>query len=830
MDGLLRDLRYASRGFLKTPGFTLVALLTLAVGIGGSTAMFAVVNAVLLKPLPFEDADRLMLVHLLVPDRETGTRRENVWSYPKYRTFLEMQDVFADTALFAGRDISLTGDGEPLRLRGEVITERYPSVLGIHPVVGRSFHAQEANVAGEPAVAMIGHALWTRRYGADPAVAGRIVAINAKPYTIVGVLPPGFSGLSGNAEVWIPFAAFEPSFLSQRFAHGYFLVARRNPGVSEMQAIGTVNVLGDRLARDYSESGRSSWGATATSLYSSRIEGDLRIAALILLGAVAALLLIACVNLTNLLIAKAMGRRREIAVRLAIGASRMQIARQFVLEGLLLAAVGTAAGVLVASALLAAAGTLLPESDAFFRMAVSPGAARTAGAQGLTLIGASMIRLDIVSLLVACGIAVVVAGFISLLPALQASGLQVVQTLKASGSSRASGFGGRGVLVTAQISLALVLLAGAGLMLKSAARLHATAIGVKPDGVLTVRIDLPGATYDPDRRVAFFSQLLQRIRSVPGVESVGLANCPPVSGGCSSTVAGFERGRHRVTPDSPSVGVHWATPDYFPALGIRLVRGRLFEDQDRAGRPKVVLVNETAARRFWPTADPVGKTLTLGQGGFEDGAEVVGVVSDVRYSAIEAAADPDAYIPLFQSPPSRVRLFVRSQLRPESLVPVLRGEVAALDPDLPLSEIKTVEQRIGDAMWRTRVAAWLLSAFAGLAVLLTAIGIFGVMSQVVAQETPHIGIRMALGAQKRQVLTLVLGRVVVQTVAGIGIGLPLALAVTRVAEVLLYGVKANDPSTFALVSTLIAAVAIGASCIPALRAARIDPLVALRSE
>ncbi len=420
------------------------------------------------------------------------------------------------------------------------------------------------------------------------------------------------------------------------------------------------------------------------------------------------------------------------------------------------------------------------------------------------------------------------------MPALQATRVRAADTLKAagrsSGAGRLGGFGGRALLVTAQISIALVLLTGAGLMMKSADRLRDTAIGVNAEGVLTARFDLPGASYTTERRAAFFTDLLERLRSVPGVVSVGLANCPPVSGGCSSTIAGFERGRHRFTPDSPSVGVHWASPGYFPTVGIRLVKGRLFTDEDRAGRPKVVVVNEAAARAFWPAADPLGKTITLGQGGFEDGAEVIGVVSDVRYSAIETAAVPDAYLPILQSPPSRVRLFVQGTGRPEALVPAVRKEVAALDPNLPLSEIRTVAQRIADAMWRTRLAAWLLSAFAGLALLLTAIGVFGVMAQLVAQETPHIGIRMALGAQRRQVLSIVLGRVAVVTIAGIGVGLALALAMTRVVGALLYGVEATDPATFALVSAVIAVVAIGASAIPARRATRVDPLVALRSE
>jgi putative ABC transport system permease protein len=831
----MSDLRYAIRSLLRSPGFALVAVVTLALGIGANTAMFAVVNAVLLKPLPFRDADRLMLVHLLIPNRESGTKTEGVWSYPKYRTLLDMQDVFDNTALFASRDISLTDDGEPVRIRGEVTTERYPAILGIHPVVGRPFTGREANVPGEAPVAMIGHALWTRRYGADPAVVGRTVGINSTEYTVVGVLPPNFRGLSGNAEIWVPLAAFEPSFLPQRYAHGYSLVARRKVTVSETQSIVRAGVLGDQIAQQYRDVGGDTWGATAASLYSSRIEGDLRLAAFMLLGAVAAVLLIACVNLTNLLIAKALGRRREIAVRLAIGASRAQVARQFVVESLLLTTLGAAAGLFVASALLAIAEGLLPESDAFFRMAVSPGAARIAGAQGLTLVGAGMIELDAISILVACGIAVVVAGLISLVPAIQASALRPVETLKSGRSGRPSeklkGFGTRGALVTAQITIVLVLLAGAGLMLKSAARLHTTALGVDPDGVLTARIDLPAASYNDERKVLFFSQLIERVHSIPGVEAFGIGNCPPVSGGCNSTIIGFQPGRHRVTPDAPSIGVHFTSPDYFRSLGVRLIRGRLFNEQDRMARPKVVLVSESAAHRFWPNADPVGKLVTLGQGsGFHEGAEVVGVVSDVRYRAIERAADPDAYISIFQSPPARVRLFVKGRNDPESLIPALRREIAALDPNLPLSEVKTVEQRVGDAMWRTRIASWLLSAFGVLALLLTAIGLFGVMSQTVAQETRDIGIRMALGARAGQVLNLVLRRVAVVTLAGIGIGLVLALAMTRLTETLLYDVKPNDPSTFVVVSLVMALVALAASYLPARRASRIDPMQALRAE
>jgi predicted permease len=576
------------------------------------------------------------------------------------------------------------------------------------------------------------------------------------------------------------------------------------------------------------------WGAVANSLASSRVDTDIRRAAVIILGAVGFVLLIACVNLTNLLVAKAVGRRREVAVRTAIGASRARIVRQFAAESLVLATLGAAAGIAVASSLLGAAAALLPDPDVFLGTSIAPGVPRIIGAAGLTRIGAAMIGFDVATIVFTAVVTVLTAALVSVLPALQASSLRPAEALKTgtggAGTRGFRGFGARAVLVSAEIALALVLLTGAGLMIKSSTRLHGTGIGVQTDDILTARLDLPRSAYTPEQGRTFFAELVERVRALPGVESVGLATCPPVSGGCSDTIIGFTPGKHVYTGREPVVGVYWATPEYFSTLGIHLLRGRPFTDVDRVGSPKVVLVNESAARRFWPNADPVGKSVTIGQGGFEDGAQVIGVVADVRYRAIEVAATPDVYVPLAQSYQSRMRLFIRSRVDAAHLVPTLVREARALDPNLPLSEIKTLEDRVGDAMWRTRVSAWLLSAFAGLALLLTAIGIFGVMSQSVAQRTSEIGVRMALGAQARDVLGLVLGRALVVTGAGLLMGLAAALALARLLTAFLYDVRPTDPGTLVTVAVVLGVVALVACYLPARRATRIDAVSALRTE
>jgi predicted permease len=833
MTGFWQDVRQALRVLERSPRFAAVALATLALGIGVNTAAFSVVNAVLLKPLPFAEPERLMLVHLLRPDL-AGVPREVVWSYPKYRSFMEGQAAFDDGALFAARDFDLAGDGDPLRVRGEVVTERYPSVLGVNPVLGRAFTFDEANREGG-AVAMFGHGLWTSRYGADPAVVGRTIEVNALRYTVVGVLPPGFTGLSGNGQLWLPLAAVDATDLIEPYSHSYFFVARRKPSVSADAAIANVRLNGDRIAAEFVSADdppdRIPDSASAASLDASRVDLDVRRASLILLGAVGFVLLIACANLTHLFLARGVERRREIAIRSALGASSGRIARQLFMESMLLAGTGGLVGLLLAGVLLDAAALIMPDPDVFFRSAVAPGTRRIAGAAGLTRIGADAIGLDTPTLLFTFAVTVLTAGLVALVPALRASSSSPIDALKAAGTAAGSlgrrDFALRAAPIVMQITLSLVLLTGAGLMVRSGMALHGTALGIDPADLLTVRVDLPAASYTPERGAAFHRDLIERVAALPGIDAAAWGSCAPVSGGCNGTRLRF------LNPEREgfgAIGVHWVSPDYFSTLDMNVVEGRNFAESDVAGRPKVVLVDAATARALWPNESPIGKIVAVDQGGFHDGAEVVGVVSSARYRGIETAATSDVYLPVAQSYQRRMLLFVRSTQPVQSLAAAIAAEVRGLDPNLPLAEIKTMETRVDDAMWRTRVGTWLLGAFAGLALLLTAIGIYGVMAETVARRTTEISVRMALGAQARDVLKLVLRRATLVTVIGIAVGALAALGLTRLIGALLYDVQPHDPITFVAVSLLLGLVALLACYLPARRASRMDAVIGLRSE
>jgi putative ABC transport system permease protein len=822
-----QDLAYALRSLRKQPGFAAVAVVMLAVGIGANVAIFALVNAVLLKPLPFTDPARLMIVHLLAPDREApGVFNQTIWSYPKYRVFRDHQRPFESTALFQSRSWNLTGANAPERVAGEMVESSYFHVLGVPPQVGRTFSADETRAAGSAPLAVLGYGFWMRLFGGDPNVLGRTVGLNGVSYTIVGVLPPGFRGLTGLADVWIPLMTTPASELEEPWSHSYTLVARRQPAVSTEQAQAAVTVLGGEVDAQFhdAESRGVSWGAMAVALNDMRIDPLTRQSILLMLAAVASVLLIVCVNLANLMLVRGLGRQREVAIRLALGASRLRVVRQFMTESLMLAVLGAATGVAVAHGVILAGARLMPD----LRMVLS---GRTAG---LTRVGLNMLGMDASTVAFTILVAVAAAALFGLGPAWRATRHDLSSTMKSGGSGAAGsgshGFRIRNILIVGEMALALVLLSAGGLMIKSVARLQATELGFRSDSLLTFRVSLPSPQYDPGRAVQFFDELLQRLADRPEIESVAYGGCAPVSESCNGTLARFPDRPPAPRGSEPLIGVTWASPGYFETLGIRLIRGRVFTDRDRTGQPKVVVINETAARAFWRGQDPIGKRISVGQGGFRDGAEVVGVVGDVRYGAVEKSVAPDVYLPLLQSPRAMGLVFIRSGLPPASLVPEVRQTVHTLDPDLPLVDIKTMNERFGDATWRSRLSAWLLGVFAALALVLAALGLYGVMSQGVEQRRREIGVRMALGADRRDIMKMIIGRVVTISLAGIVLGIVLAVPSMRLLIALLYEVRPDDPQVFAVLSLALLGVALLAGYVPARRATRVDPLTTLRSE
>jgi putative ABC transport system permease protein len=836
MHGLRHDIRYAIRALLKTPGFTFIAVLTLALGIGGSAAIFTLVQALLLKPLPFADPGRLMMVHIAYPDPHAGrgVYRELVWSFPKYQQVFKVdQHTFQDSALFRSSDWNLTGDGDPERLRGEVIDGRYLSVLGVAPQVGRDIRPEEDRAPGVAPIVLLSNALWQRRFGGDPNIIGRTISLNAIPHTIVGILPAGFRGLTGEAQLWVPLmSTIEPgprSDISNPWAHSYFLVARRKAGISVAQAQSEVVVMGARLNVAFPPpaifSGGQGFGAYAVPLDDSRVDPLMRRAVFVLLGAVGAVLLIGCVNLANLLLTRALGRQREVAVRLAIGATRGRIVRQFLTESLLIAIAGACAGLIVAFAAMKLAAFLMPEATIVLPR------------QGflLTRVGVSMIGVDMTTVMFTLGLAGLTALLFGLMPAWQASRSDVAHAIKAGGAGSigrgSRGPGLRNLLIVAETALALVLLVAAGLMLTSVRNLQATGLGFQPDGLILSSIALPEKRYDQAHSTQFYTRVLEELRAQPGVQAAAYGNCAPVSGGCNGTLATFPD-RQLAPGTEPAVGVFWASPEYFQTLGIHLVKGRTFTDRDREGQPKVVVVNEAAARAFWPGEDPIGKHVRLGQGGFMDGngGEVVGVVADVRYRTVETAVQPDAYIPLRQSPRSSGFLFIRSSLDTPAAASAIRSVLRTIDADLPVVNVKTMGSRFGEATWRTRLSADLLGLFAGLALLLAAIGLYGVMAQGVAQRTREIGVRMALGADRGTIFRLVMRRALVIGAIGVAAGVALSVASMPLLDALLYQVQPNDPLTIASLAFVLIAVTLLASYVPARRATRVDPLTSLRAE
>ena len=826
-DVLGQDARFAWRSFRRTPGFTAVALLTLAIGIGANTALFSAVYALLLKPLPFAEPDRLMKVSLISPATpQSPADDDQEWSYPKFALFRDAQTVFQDLALWDRQDATITIGGEAERSSVEYVGGRYLPLLGVLPATGRNFLPEEDRHADGPRVAILSDRYWKRRFNADPGVLGQAITVGRTPFTIVGVLPVGFTGLSGSADLLLPILSQSADVVGEPWLHNYSAVGRLEPGVSPAHATEVARTVGLLVSAAYPRPKvqEAAWGATARPLDGTRVDPAVRRSLLVLLGAVGLLLLIACANVANLFLVRAAGRRREIAVRLAVGAPRGRLVRQLLTESVLLS---LAAG--VASLALAWWGVKLLAT-------VNPAEAlRAQGLGGIGAVSFASIRLDLTAFLFAAAVALLTGILFGLVPALQATRPSLTRELKegipVSAPPRGRGtLSSRSVLATAEIALALMLLAGSGLMLRSLARLLAIDAGFRPERVLTLGLNTPPG-YGRDSAPAFYELILQRLAAIPGVTAAALGNCPPISDDCSSTAIAF-RDRPPAAPGShPEVGIQWITPGWTEALGVPLLRGRLLTSADRLGARRAVLVNQLAAEKFWPGQEALGRPVSLGCCGlWADTAYVVGVIGNVRHGTLEEPAEPDAYVSYYQAPQGRMVVFLRVAGDPLAVAGPARQALREVAPGAPIYDVRTLEARAGDASSQARFSAMLMALFSAMALALATLGIYGVISFGVAQRTRELGIRLALGAVRRDVVGLVVRQGLGLAVAGVLLGTAGALMTTGLLRSQLHEVEPTDPATFVATTLLIVGAALLATWLPARRAARVDPVVALKAE
>jgi len=790
LEAVWQDLRYSARLLLKRPGFTAIAVVTLALGIGATTTMFSIVNSVALRSLPFHEPDRLVML-------------EEKWlpRFPRFETspldFLSWKaecQSYVDMAAFAPVFFNLSEGDQPERIAGARVNANLPGLLGVSPILGRGFTAEE-DTAGANQVALLGHSLWQRRFGADPQVIGRAVRMNGVAFTVVGVMPPEFR-FPLEAEIWMPMG-FTPDELKSRNNHFIWAVGRLKPGVTPQQAQSEMDILMPRI--------QGVWRGRVVS-FSDHYIGDVRLTLGLLLGAAGLVLLIACVNVANLLIARSATRQRELSLRTALGATRGRIVRQLLTETTLLSFLGGASGLLLAFGAIALVRRWpLPAIHRIEETSLDP--------QALAL-----------TLLLAIGTGVL----FGLSPALrQSTGLQ--DALKAGG--RVAGGAARtrirNALVIAELALAVVLLVGAGLLLKSLWRLLDVPLGFNPQNVLAVTINLPRTIYrEPFQQAEFADRLLDRLKSVPGPETVGISTGVPLlpvtdvgiyfegrSGELSGTTANYYR----------------VSPGYLRVMQIRLVRGRLLTEQDSATSPPVVLINETMARRFFTDEDPIGKRLDISGPTYM--REIVGVVGDVKQESLRTPTPPQVYEPFSQKPGRSFHVLLRVPANnPAQFAETVRQEVRAIDNAQPISEARPMEAIVARSVTRDRFSALILGAFGCLAVILAAVGIYGVIAYSVAQRTNEIGVRMALGAQGADVVRLALRQGLRLVIIGVVIGLLISAVATRVLAAVLFGISPIDPLTFGAVALLLSLVALLACWIPARRATKVDPLVALRCE
>jgi predicted permease len=822
MRTLRQDVAYALRVLRANPAFTFVAILTLAVGIGANAAIFSVIDAALLRPLPFRDPDRLMTIALRMPVQYGPRVVDMSWSYPKSRAFRDVQRTFEDVSLHLSEALTVGGADGAERVPGEVVEASYFRILGVGTSYGRVFTADEDLPSGGAPVVVISDGYWRRRFSGELGVLGSRIDVNGRPFTVVGILPPGFRGLSGNADLWALITSVRSrGVLTGATTHQFDMIARLRPGVTATQAREAVREAGRAVDEVHRDSDGSRWGAATYTLSEVRVDPALRRAVLMLGAAVALVLLIACANIANLLLARGAARHREIAVRLAIGASRARLVRQLLTESVVLAVIGAIAGLVIAVAGVRVLAVMLPGSGGAVAGFFSGGQA------GLTRVALSTIRVDGSVLLFTLGMTVATGLLFGLAPALAASRAPLIDAMRQGPVATAAFSGlrrltGRAALVASEIALAVVLLVTAGLMIRSLGRLLEARVGYEPDGLLTARVHLSSNRYSRDSAALLWDEILARVRGVPGAAVVAMGNCSPVGDNCDGTSIRIS-GR----PGSSHVGLHMVSADYFRVLRVPLLRGRTFEPQDRIGAERVAIVNEAAARQIWAGADPL-RTPIVSWG---DGPiRVVGVVGDMRFEDIEAAVQPAMFLPYTQQSRSRGVLFVRSDGNPIALAEPVRQQIRAVDRNHATYDVRTMRDRMRDATARSRFSTVVLSTFAGVALVLASLGIYGVMSLAVAQRTRELGVRLALGADAGDLLRMVVGQAMALVALGAVVGIIGAIVAARTLGSLLYEVAPLDPWAYGLSAAVLGLAALAATVMPAVRATRINPLEAIRAE
>jgi putative ABC transport system permease protein len=808
MRTLIQDLRYGMRTLRKNPGFTAIAVLTLALGIGANTAIFSVVNGVLLRPLPFRDPARLVLIAEKSPFPVISTSREN------YLDWRDQSHSFEAMEATRSGSITLTGAGEPERLNVRMATAGLFPMLGINAQIGRTFLAGEDRVGGSP-VALLSYGLWQRRFGGSRDIIGKTINLDLQPYTVVGILPNGFQILQP-ADVYLPFMPWAKTLPDDRNWHpGIIPIARLKRGVSREQARVEMVGITKRLEQQYPDYNTGT-SADVVGLQDQIVQNS-RPALLLLLGAVSFVLLIACANVANLLLARAASRGREVAIRTAMGASRGRVVRQLLTESVLLSLAGGLLGVIVAWAAIG----LLPKIAAD---SIPPGAP---------------IGLDPWVLAFTALVSLFTGLLFGIVPALRTAKLDLREALNEGSRGSTAGPGQhllRGALVAMEIALAMLLLVGSGLLLRSFSRLQEVPPGFQPDHLLVADIPLsPTAYAKPQDRYQFFDRLVERVKALPGVRSAAAASFLPVSGG-GSIIHFNITGRPPKSPhEFVAAGYRTITPNYLETLGVPLLQGRLFTRADNEKSPAVVVINATMARTFFQNENPLGKRLQLGALPDQEvpTMEIVGVVGDVHFGL---GTDPQAemYLPYRQAdlilPVFQLSLVMRTAGDPSLQTSALRSALAEIDPNQPLVKVRTMEENMATTVAQPRFRTWLIGILALLALVLAAVGVYGVMSYTVTQRTSEIGVRVALGAQPRDVFRIIVGQGLRLAFFGVGVGLVAALVLTRLLQSFLFGISAYDPPTFIAVSALLTLVAVAASYFPARRATRVDPMIALRYE